>query len=187
MTSRPESGDWIQDQADEPIPWWDYRSRAARAGASWAQAHIRATVALMCVFAIGGGIFGIWWALAGALTHPGGAWIPAAVMGALLAAAGTVFWAYVAVVRQYQVGWIGKALSYVYIYGALGGALFAILTRDSISAWSVFGSALAGTTFILSTPLILIARRLYLRDPRGARQIMARAGWLPMNRMNRQK
>ena len=184
MKSPPESGEGIHEKADEPIPWWDYRSRAARAGASWAQANPRGTLAFLYLTSIAGGILGIWWAAAGALAHPGGAWIPAALIGALLAAAGTGFWAYVALVRQYQVGWIGKTVSYVYIYGVLGGALFAIFTRDSVSAWSVFGSAFAGTSLILSIPRVVIGRRRYVRDPQGAGQIMRRARWLPMNPMN---
>jgi hypothetical protein len=187
VKSPPESGDATNEQADEPLPWWDYRSRAARAGASWAQANPRGTMAFLYLFTIAGGILGIWWAVVGALTHPGGGWLPAAFMGALLATAGTGFWAYVAVVRQYQIGWVGRALSYVYIYGALGGALFAIVTRDSVSAWSVFGSALAGASLILSTPLMAFGRRRYGSDPQRAHEIMARARWLPMNPVNRRK
>lgn len=184
MTSHSNPAHEHHDPADAAIPWWDYRSRAARTGAGWAQAHPSGSVALLYLFSLGGGTLGIWWAAAGVVNHSGGGWLLAAVVGAVFAAAGTAFWAYVALVRQYQVGRIGKALSYVYIYGALAAALFAIFTRDSVSAWSVFGSGFAGTVLILSIPLTALGRRRFVRDPQGAREIMARARWLPMNPMN---
>jgi hypothetical protein len=119
-----------------------------------------------------------WWTVAQVMAQERQAWILPVVAGGLLAAALTAYWGYVGLVRSYQVGWIGKVITYAYGYGLAAATLAVYLTHDHVSAVSIFSGALVGVAMILLTPVLLLGHQRYLRDPEAARRLVRRTTWL---------
>ncbi len=151
---------------------------AAQSMAAWGRSNPGQALAFSIAFYLGAGVLAIWWTLAQLLAHPSVVWLESAIAGGLLAAFISAHWAYVGLVKSYEVGRFAKALVYTYTYGiALGGA-FVIIAHDSVSAGVIFVSSCLGVFFILATPLVFIGYSRYRKDPERAARIMARAKWM---------
>ena len=165
------------DRQDQP-PVWAFRERAYDAGARWGEANPKRATKLTILACIGAGIGATWWTAAKVAANPTEIWIASAVAGALLGLALTAYWAYVGLVKSYQVGPVSRGVVYTGSAVLALAVVFALLSRDNVSAVTVFSGASVGATFIACSPLLIFGYRTYLRDPDGAGEIVTRAKWL---------
>jgi hypothetical protein len=144
---------------------------------NWAAAHPGASVALVIVLYAGAGAFAAWWVSSRVLASHSGSWAAWAAAGALCAVAASLHWAYVVLVKGYQVGAVNRGLAYVYTYAGAVAGVFALVTRDSVSVLTIFAAALCGVFFLCGMPLTIAGRMRYLKDPQAALRMMQQASW----------
>jgi len=145
------------------------------ASTRWGVQHPRAGARIVSVVSLGLGIAAIWWILAN--LNPNNAVVGTllAAAGATLGAAGSIYWAYVGLVRGYAVGVVGKVIVRVYTYGLILFVLVLLFTFDHPAGISFLAAGFLAAALVVLTPLTLIGNRRYMKDPSAGPELAKKA------------
>ena len=145
------------------------------ASTRWGVQHPRAGARIAAVVSLGLGIAAIWWTLANLNSSNAVVGTFLAAAGATLGAAGSIYWAYVGLVRGYAVGTISKVVVRVYTYALILSVLVLLFTFDHAAGVSFLAAGLLAAALVVLTPLVLIGNRRYMKDPSAGPELAKKA------------